>query len=305
MTQLKTLFNIIKVTELDGKQFNILMYKTDDDSQYIISFVIEDKIYRCTLPDAKEVRLNEKRRDINPFPLFRMFIQCTFQFIADYRRKNRFKNPDISKLTGKMWKACEDFQKEFQKYTNEVNLSRPKPQFGFRPFVPNQTREERSNRSYRRGRNAISIVPSVISVQRVQQESGSSTELGEFYSNGLEWTNKNSKIDRKKQDDCVNPPITQTTPITENDPSVPTDDGTFNPLMSLPLGRDEVWQEEIDDYLNWLSMSNQGVDLFQFPNVNNFSTFNHDPSIQNNMNFDIPGSLNTNGFGTNGQDGQN
>ncbi|CAG8485573.1 12717_t:CDS:1 [Cetraspora pellucida] len=301
MSQLKTLFNIIKVTELDGKQFNILMYKTDDDSQYIISFVIEDKIYQCTLPDARKVKLNEKSRDINPYPLFRMFIQCTFQLIADYRRKNRFKNPDISKLTGKMWKACKDFQKEFKKFTSDVNLFRPKPQFGFRPFVPNQTRGERSNRSYRRDGNVISIVPSVISIQRVQQEAGSSTELGDFYYHGSEWTNKKNKIDRKKQDDCVNPLTTQTTSITENDPSIPSDDGTFNPLMSLTLGRDETWQQEIDDYLNWLSMANQGVDLLQYSNVNNY----YDPSIQNNANFNIPGSLNTNGFGTNGQDGQN
>ncbi|CAG8452682.1 4429_t:CDS:1 [Racocetra fulgida] len=175
----KTLFDIINGI---NKPFKIQMFK-NDNSQYIISFVIEDKIYSCTLPDAKEVKLNEKCRDINSYPLFRMLIQSIFQLIADHLGKKRFKNQYVSKITGKMWHSSKAFQREFQNFTNEVNLLRPKPQFGFRPsrYDPHPIRD-RSNRNDKKSK--ISIVPSFISVRHVQQDAGSSSELAEFYNNG-------------------------------------------------------------------------------------------------------------------------
>ncbi|CAG8701330.1 23164_t:CDS:2, partial [Racocetra persica] len=157
----KILFNI---NEVDYKKLNIQIY--DDNDNQCISFVIEDKVYQCILPDTKNI---EKPQDINPYPpypLFRMLIQFTFQLIADYRRKNRFEILDISEISGKIFKHYDPYQKPIKK--------------------------KHSSQIYKKWKNTM--IPRVIKVQRMQQGTESSTILL------IELDNKNNVINRSKQD---------------------------------------------------------------------------------------------------------
>ncbi|RIB17920.1 hypothetical protein C2G38_1390925 [Gigaspora rosea] len=243
MAMSKTLFNI---NEIDEKKFNIQMYKDDHDIQYI-SYVVENKLYRCTLNDPKNIPLNEKFRNTNPYPIFRALIQSTFQSVADHFRKNRFKNQDVSTLTGKMWHSSENFQKEFIKYAERVNLYRPKPLVGFKSYDPHQksTKEKRSNKTYKKSGIDHSIVPYAISIQPVQPTAESSTEsLSDFIHNGSQWQDdKNNMVNHLKQSNHH-----AKLPVKEN-----LANGAMDPTQSLNFLDFEYLNNDFYNFINSLS----------------------------------------------------
>ncbi|KAF0538389.1 hypothetical protein F8M41_007897 [Gigaspora margarita] len=246
MSMPKTLFNI---NEIDEKKFNIQMYKDDHDIQYI-SYVIENKKYRCTLKDPKKIALNEKFRNTNPFPIFRALIQSTFQYVADHYRKNRFRNPDVSTLTGKMWKSSKNFQKEFKKYADQVNDNRPKPLVGFKIYYPHQksTKEKRLNKNCKKSGIDISVVPDAISIQPVQPTVESSTDsFSEFIHNGSQWQDdKNNTVNHAKLPVKENPVTGVMDPVT----------GVMDPSQSFDF------EYLHNDFINFMSNMSKDFDNF-------------------------------------------
>ncbi|CAG8703998.1 4478_t:CDS:1 [Dentiscutata erythropus] len=294
MSTLKTLFDI---TEIDDEQFDILIFK--DNNQYVISFVIDNKPYQLLLPDAKEITLKRKLRNINAYPLFRMLIQSRFQSLADSNQKNRFKNQDISKLTGKMWGSSEEFREEFEKYTSQVNLHRPKPLYDFKTQDPNQkpTRGKRSSKPNKKSKEENTII-----FRDAQPATGSTESFSESLHYGSQWqsneNNNNNTTEQPKQgsNNC-NAKLT----ISEN--SVPSNDDEFNPLTSMPF---EVSQEELEYfyfYYNCYFENVAGVagqsNSMQYDN--NFSSSdvyqnNFQNDFASNSNFNTPSNSNANIF---------
>ncbi|CAG8537978.1 9679_t:CDS:1 [Dentiscutata heterogama] len=300
MSTSKYLFNI---TEKYDKQFNIHIYKDENNIQYII-FVIENNTYRFLLPDAKKITLKEKLRDINAFPLFRMLIQFNFQELADSNQKNRFKNQDISKLTGKMWRSSKEFREEFKKYTSRVNLLRPKPQYDFKTQDPYQkpNRGKRSYKPYKKSGNDISII---------QQLTGSSSELfTESIYNGTQWQNdKNNTVNHPKQGDNID-----NAKLPANNNVATSNDITFNPLASL-IFPDATSLEDCpmaEDFYYLIGTHNvaEQFNLVQYDNNSSTLNFYQDNSIlPNNItphsSFNIPVNLGTYGFRQDGHDFSN